>query len=140
MTREVRPPAAATSTPPPSGSPGRLEFLTDGHSPGVASTTSRSELRRFVRDLRWIVPLWLVVAIGFGVYAAIDDGVSSGLMMGGGCVVLGIALAPIIWIRKHGRYPSRPSEIGGSLKRIGLAVAWAIGVGLAFAVLVSIVD
>jgi hypothetical protein len=106
---------------------------------GVAPTTTRSELRRFVRDLRWIVPLWLVAAIGFGVYAAVDDGVSSGLMMGGGCVVLGIALAPIIWIRRDGRYPSRPREIGGSLKRVGLAVAWAIGVGLAFAVLASIV-
>jgi hypothetical protein len=106
----------------------------------VAPATTRSELRRFVRDLRWLVPLWLVAAIGFGVYAGIDDGVSSGLTIGGGCVVLGIALAPIVWIRWHGRYPSRPSELGGSLKRIGLAVAWAIAVLLTFAVRTSIVD
>ncbi len=106
----------------------------------MAPATTRSELRRFVRDLRMIVPLWLAGAIGFGVYAGIEDGVSSGLTMGGGCVVLGIALAPIVWIRWSGRHPSRPSEIGGSLKRIGLAVAWAIGVLLAFVVLASIVD
>jgi hypothetical protein len=107
---------------------------------GVAPTTTRSELRRFVGDLRWIVPLWLLAAIGFGVYVAIDDGVSSGLVMGGGCVVLGIALAPIMWIRWHGRYPSRPREMGGLLKRVGLAVAWAIVVVLAFAVFASVVD
>ena len=106
----------------------------------MATATMRSELRRFVRDLRWLVPLWLAAAIAFGVYAGIDDGVSSGLTIGGAGVVLGIALAPIVWIRWHGRNPSRPSEIGGALKRIGLAVAWAIGVLLAFAALTSIVD
>ena len=62
----------------------------------MAPATTRSELRRFVRDLRWIVPLWLAAAIGFGVYAGIDDGVSSGLTIGGGCVVLGIAFASIV--------------------------------------------
>ena len=34
-----------------------------------------------------------------GVYAGVDGGVSSGLTIGGGCVVLGIALAPIVRIR-----------------------------------------
>jgi hypothetical protein len=29
----------------------------------MAPATTRSELRRFVRDLRWIVPLWLAAAM-----------------------------------------------------------------------------
>ena len=106
----------------------------------MTEVTTRSELPRFVHDLRWIVPLWLVMALGFGVYAAVKDGARSGLELGGGMVVLGVALAPLVWVRWNGRRPRRPGEIGGALKRIGLACGWAAAVLIALFAIASAVD
>ena len=55
-------------------------------------------------------------------------------------IVLGIALAPVIWLRWSGSRPAEPGEIGTVLKRVGVAMAWAFAVLIVSVTIASALD
>ena len=102
--------------------------------------TERSDRRRFAGDLRWIVPLWLVMAIGFGVFVGVSDDARAGLETAGFMVLLAVALTPLIWLRYSGGHIGHRGDGWAALKRVGLAISWAVGVLVVSVAVLSALD
>jgi hypothetical protein len=92
----------------------------------------RDEIRRMLRDLRWIAPILIVAAVVIGL--RMDDGLDEVAVL----LAIGVALTPLAWLRWSGHRPRDGGEVRTSFKAIGLAMAWAFAVVIIVVVSASI--
>jgi hypothetical protein len=92
----------------------------------------RRELPHFRRDLRWIVPLWAVMALAIGVWISTRDGAGRGVLAAIAALGVGVALTPITWLWYRWNMLDR-EETAQRLKAFGLALLWCVAVSLLLA-------
>ena len=90
-------------------------------------------LQAFLRDLRWMVPIALVVGLGFGVWELLRGEPAINFLMG---LAVGpfflVCLGPLFWLRWSVE-PRSWAEAKRTLAATALAAAWAAAWILALA-------
>jgi hypothetical protein len=88
----------------------------------MAAVSADRELRRFRRGLRWFAPAVLVVALVLGAVEWVREDAGSGVTVFAMLVLMGVAIAPLWWIRYEAERPRRPEDRGPWFRMLGLAV------------------
>jgi hypothetical protein len=87
------------------------------------------------RDLWWMAPVWVVMAVAIAVWRA-AEGDSAGRVVAAFVAVigLGVVLTPVLWLRYRG-FPRGRREIAVGVRLLGLAIVWfTIALGVVYAV------